>query len=85
SKKGEIATVRDMLDMLNLNGAVVTLDALHCQRETLEKIQDKKTHVVVQVKHNQPTLRKAVQSQFQTVFDARKEKVVVEHKETGHG
>lgn len=85
SKKGEIATVREMLDMLNLKGAVVTLDALHCQRETLEKIQDKKAHVVVQVKHNQPNLRKAVQSQFQAVFDARKEQVVVEHKETGHG
>ena len=85
SKKGEIGTVRDMLDVLNLKGAVVTLDALHCQRETLEKINDKKAHIVVQVKHNQPKLHAAVQSQFQAVFDAEKEKVVVEHKETGHG
>ena len=85
SKKGEITTVREMLDVLNLKGAVVRLDALHCQRDTLEKIDDKKAHVVVQVKHNQPNLRKAVQSQFQAVFDARKEKVVVEHKEVGHG
>lgn len=40
--------------------------------------------MVVQVKHNQLKLREAVQSQFQAVFDAGKEKVVVEHKETGH-
>ncbi|WP_114146568.1 ISAs1 family transposase, partial [Vibrio cholerae] len=54
NKKGEIETVKDMLDILELKGAVVTLDALHCQRETLEKISEKKAHVVVQVKNNQP-------------------------------
>lgn len=48
NKKGEIETVKDMLDILELKGAVVTLDALHCQRETLEKISEKKAHVVVQ-------------------------------------
>lgn len=85
SKRGELATVKAMLDVLNLKGAVVTLDALHCQRETLEKISEKNAHVVVQVKHNQPLLRQAVQSQFQVLFDAGKEKVVVEHKECGHG
>jgi len=85
SKRGELATVKAMLDVLNLKGAVVTLDALHCQRETLEKIHEKNAHVVVQVKHNQPLLRQAVQSQFQALFDAGKEKVVVEHKERGHG
>lgn len=38
NKKGEIETVKEMLDIPELKGAVVTLDALHCQRETLEKI-----------------------------------------------
>lgn len=85
NKKGEIETVKEMLDVLELKGAVVTLDALHCQRETLEKISEKKAHVVVQVKKNQPTLYQAVQSQFQALFDAQKEKVIVEHKESGHG
>jgi predicted transposase YbfD/YdcC len=85
SKKGEIDTVKAMLDVLNLKGAVVTFDALHCQRETLEKISEKKAHVVVQVKRNQPNLYKAVQSQFQVLFDAQKEKIIVEHSESGHG
>ncbi|HED1729753.1 TPA: ISAs1 family transposase, partial [Enterobacter hormaechei subsp. xiangfangensis] len=80
NKKGEIETVKEMLDILELKGAVVTLDALHCQRETLEKISEKKAHVVVQVKKNQPKLYQAVQSQFQALFDAQKEKIVVEHK-----
>lgn len=85
TKNGEINVVRQMLDIININGSVVTVDALHCQRETLEKIAEKKAHVVVQVKKNQPKLREAVVSQFQTVFDAKKEKVVTEVTQTLHG
>ena len=50
NKKSEIGTVRDILETLDVKGTVVTIDALHCQRETLEKISEKKGHVVVQVK-----------------------------------
>lgn len=85
TKNCEINTVRQMLDVLNLKGAVITLDALHCQRETLERISEHKAHVVVQVKKNQSKLWQAVQSQFQTVFDATKEKVVTEVKQEAHG
>ncbi len=35
-----------MLDILELKGSIVALDALHCQRETLEKISEKKAPVV---------------------------------------
>ncbi len=83
-KKGQIAMVRQMLDILKLKGRIVTLDALHCQRETLEKISEKKAHVV-QVKKNQPKLWETVQSQFQAIFDAGKEKIVTEIKQTVHG
>lgn len=41
--------------------------------------------MVVQVKKNQPKLYQAVQSQFKRLFDAQKEKIVVKHKERGHG
>ncbi|MBD2798260.1 ISAs1 family transposase [Xenorhabdus sp. 18] len=85
TKNGEISIVRQMLDMLNLKGSIVTLDALHCQHETLEKISEKKAHVVVQVKRNQPNLWNAVQSQFQAVFDAGKEQVMTEIKQEAHG
>jgi hypothetical protein len=61
------------------------LDALHCQRDTLDKIVERKAHVVVQVENNQPKLRSAVVDQFQAVFDAGKEKIVTEIKEKHHG
>lgn len=85
NKNGEISVVRQMLDVINVRGSVITVDALHCQRETLEKIAEKKAHVVVQVKNNQPKLRAAVVEQFQAVFDAGKEKIVTEIKEKHHG
>lgn len=85
NKNGEINIVRQMLDVINVKGSIVTVDALHCQRETLEKIKNKQAHVVVQVKNNQPKLRAAVVEQFQAVFDAGKEKVVTEIKEKNHG
>ena len=85
TKNGEINIVRQMLDVLNVKGSVITLDALHCQRETLQKISDKKAHVVVQVKKNQPKLREVVVEQFQSVFDAGKEKIITEIKQERHG
>ena len=85
NKKSEISTVRDMLSSLNIKGAVITLDALHCQRDTLELIHEHKAQIVVQVKNNQPNLRRAVQEQFQAIFDTGKEKATIELKEQGHG
>lgn len=85
TKNGEISVVRQMLDALNVKGAIITLDALHCQRDTLQKIADNKAHVVVQVKKNQPKLWNAVQSQFQAIFDANKEKIVTEVTQEAHG
>ncbi|HIF5960634.1 TPA: ISAs1 family transposase [Vibrio parahaemolyticus] len=85
TKNGEISIVRQMLDVINVKGSVITIDALHCQRETLEKIKEKQAHVVVQVKNNQPKLRAAVVEQFQAVFDAGIEKIVTEVKEKKHG
>ncbi|MDE1493390.1 ISAs1 family transposase, partial [Xenorhabdus bovienii] len=85
SKAGEIQGIRQLIDMINVKCAIITLDALHCQRETLEKIREKKAHIVVQVKKNQPGLWEAVQSQFQAMFDAGKEKIVTEIKQEVHG
>ncbi|WP_353763551.1 ISAs1 family transposase, partial [Shigella sp. FJ200714] len=81
TKNGEISVVRQMLDILDVKGSVITMDALHCQYETLEIIADKKAHVVVQVKKNQPKLYGAVSNAFQAVFDAHKEKVVTHIKQ----
>ncbi|PHI36190.1 ISAs1 family transposase [Pseudoalteromonas sp. GCY] len=85
TKQGEISVVRQMLEVLDIKGSVITVDTLHCQRQTLETIAAKKADVVVQVTKNQPKLHQAVTEQFQRVFDAGKEQVVTEVKQQAHG
>ncbi len=70
TKGNEIATVQALLHMLDIKDAVVTFDALHCQRETLQQIIKAKGDYIVQVKGNQPLLRQAIEMQFQPHWDS---------------
>jgi predicted transposase YbfD/YdcC len=55
-KSNEITAVPRLLELLELTGAVVTLDAMHCQKETLAAIRAKGADYLVPVKDNQPKL-----------------------------
>jgi hypothetical protein len=55
-KKNEIVSAQKMIELLELKGATVTLDAMHCQRETAQRIVSKKGHYVLNVKGNQKSL-----------------------------
>ena len=62
SKTNEIPIAQSMLRRLDIEGSVVTGDALHTQRETAEIIvTEKKANYVFTVKNNQPTLRKDIE------------------------
>jgi predicted transposase YbfD/YdcC len=56
SKENEITAMPQLLKMLDLQGAVVSADALHCQRETAADIHQAGGDYVLAVKENQPTL-----------------------------
>jgi len=55
-KSNEITAVPKLLELLELAGAVVTMDAMHCQKETLAAIRAKDADYLVPVKDNQPKL-----------------------------
>ena len=55
-KSNEIPAVPKLLDLIELAGAVVTLDAMHCQTETAQAIVDREATYLLTVKGNQPTL-----------------------------
>ena len=55
-KSNEITAVPKLLELLELTGAVVTMDAMHCQKETLAAIRAKGADYLVPVKDNQPKL-----------------------------
>ena len=63
-KSNEITAVPKLLEFLELQGAVVTLDAMHCQTETARSIQDQGADYVLTVKGNQPTLHQRLEELF---------------------
>ena len=60
-KSNEIVAIPKLLDLLAIEGAIVTLDAMGCQRDIAQKIIDKKADYVLALKGNQGTLREDVE------------------------
>jgi predicted transposase YbfD/YdcC len=55
-KSNEIVAIPKLLDMMAIEGAIVTIDAMGCQRDIAAKILDKKADYVLALKGNQGTL-----------------------------
>ena len=61
-KTNEIPALRTLLDPLDIEDCVVTLDALHTQKETARYIvEEKKADYLFTVKNNQPTLKQDIE------------------------
>jgi predicted transposase YbfD/YdcC len=59
-KSNEIIAIPALLDMLTIEGAVITIDAMGCQRDIAQKVIDKKADYILALKGNQGTLREDV-------------------------
>jgi predicted transposase YbfD/YdcC len=70
-ESNEITAVPELLDALEIAGCTVTLDAIHCQTETVEIIVDKGADYVLPVKENQPRLLEALQGLFDDPAEMR--------------
>ena len=60
-KSNEIIAIPKLLEMLAIEGAIVTIDAMGCQRDIAQKIVDKKADYVLALKGNQGSLREDVE------------------------
>ena len=58
NKESEIPKVQELIKMLNLEGVIYTLDALHCQKKTVKTIVIGKNDYCIGVKGNQKKLYK---------------------------
>lgn len=63
-KGHELEGIHKLLDLLELEGAVVTIDALGCQKDIAQKILDANGQYLLQVKDNQPALHQKMQVLF---------------------
>ena len=61
-KTNEIPTLPELLEPLDLDGVVVTADAMHTQVDTAQWITQRGGHYLLTVKDNQKTLRKTLKA-----------------------
>jgi predicted transposase YbfD/YdcC len=59
-KSNEIVAIPALLDMMAIEGAVITIDAMGCQRNIAKKIIDRKANYIIALKGNQGTLHEDV-------------------------
>jgi len=71
TKSNEITAIPELLAVLDIRGATVTIDAMGCQREIVSKIRSGGGNYVLGVKDNQPTLHQDVADTFHDIDDER--------------
>jgi predicted transposase YbfD/YdcC len=64
AKSNEITAIPELLKMLELKGAIITIDAMGCQKEIARQIVDGGGEYVLAVKENQPKLHAAIVEHF---------------------
>ena len=64
-KTNEIPVFQEMLTYLDVEGKIVTADAMHCQRETCRRVVQKKGDYLFGLKENQPSLLEDVRLFFE--------------------
>lgn len=94
AKSNEITAIPELLRVLDLRGATVTIDAMGCQTDIAKAIVDGKGHYLLAVKDNQPALHKELVETFAEAADPRRRSVeegarpmvsVFEQTDKGHG
>ncbi len=85
SKTNEITAVPELIDMLDVRGATVTVDALNCQKEIAEKIVTAGADYVLALKGNHQHLHEAVISKFEEELPAEAKGTFFQITEKGHG
>lgn len=63
-KKNENKTVMELLDLIEINNAIITMDAMNTQRSIEAKLIQRKADYVLPVKENQKNLLEEIQDYF---------------------
>jgi predicted transposase YbfD/YdcC len=69
-KSNEITAIPKLLEMLELSGAIVTIDAMGCQKEIVAQIRDGGGDFVLAVKGNQDNLEQDIIEHFRKLDEA---------------
>lgn len=73
-KSNEVTAIPELLDMLDVKGSTVTIDAMGCQKQIAAKICEKKADYVLGLKGNQASLLSDVKLYFETEVSTCKDR-----------
>ena len=88
AKSNEITAIPKLLQILEISGCLVTIDAMGCQTEIAKEIVNAGADYVLAVKGNQPTLHEGIQEFFNDHLEDDFARTPVRRHETmekGHG
>ena len=69
-KSNEIAAIPVLLNLLDLKGNTVSIDAAGCQKSITQLVTEKKGHYVLGLKRNQPKLYQAIVDHIKTIGES---------------
>lgn len=70
-KSNEITAIPELLELLDLKGVIVTIDAMGCQKSIAEKIIEKKSDYLFSLKGNQEKIHEDVKDFFNHELDEK--------------
>ena len=82
-KENEIVVIPKLIDQLNLDGALVSIDAIACNPGIAQTIIEAGADYLLSVKENQPTLRAEVESYFASAPE--RELDIAQNLDKAHG
>ena len=88
AKSNEITAIPQVLAQIDLSKAIITIDAMGCQKAIVEQIVAGKGEFVIAVKDNQPKLKEAMENYFHHHLERDLEDLQYRYHETrdkGHG
>ena len=83
-KSNEITAIPALVERIDLEGALVSIDAMECNPDIAQSILDAKADYFLAVKDNQPTLHAEIRSYFDTAPSDKLERAQIT-VEKGHG
>jgi predicted transposase YbfD/YdcC len=87
-KSNEITAIPELLELLDVNGALVTIDAMGCQKAIARKIKERGGDYILTVKDNQEHLADDIRAVLTRAFDtdfAGLDHDTYTTRERGHG
>ena len=86
-KSNEITAVPALLELLDVTDAVVSLDAMHCQKDTATAIRRAGADYLLAIKGNQKSLHEDLQLFFDDALEQADEHLLIHEMEpdNGHG